>query len=306
MKISIIGSEGYIGTALQPYLKHHEVQRIDACLYGQAMAGVNVVPMFKNQENRYAIADYIEHFNPAVVVNLAALAHDPEGRLDSRLVHAVNHIMPTFLGGTAVHQKRRYIAISSLSVHGEGAYPSSKRLMEEGLSGFGLYRGIDILRFGTIFGFVPGQHWRTIRPHLFLNSMILDAVVHGEIKVNSLAERPVTALHDAVTALVHQITTDQAPGQILNRYWCSATLLEWAEEVARAARAEGYPVTVGPVHGKPTDNRSYFCAPHVRNFPNNVLQETLRATVRYIATHRYALARWRKTQFKVLLGKVTS
>lgn len=305
MKISVIGSEGYIGSALLPYLKGHEVQRIDAMLYDQGDgAHVCKVPLFP-YENRDAILDYLTHFNPDVIVNLAALAHDPEKRLDPVLVDAFNAFMPACVAQWAVDRKKRFIAISSLSVHaGSGAYPASKRNMEAHLFRIGLSRGIDILRFGTIFGHVPGQHYRYLRPHLLLNSMILDGVLNGVINVNGWQDRPVTALHDAISLLIDMVLVDRAPGQIINRYWASAQLPEWAQVVGRACVAEGYPVRIAPMAETSKDDRSYFLPPHVNQFAERVLMDTLRAHVRYMAAHRFSLARWRKTQFKVLLTQL--
>lgn len=304
MKISILGSEGYIGTAfrLHPRIRHiaSEIQRIDACLYDQPRAGVCYVRF----NDTPGVLSYLSHFDPDVVMNLAALAHDPQNQFDPMSVDSCNALLPQHVANWCLERGKRFITVSSLSVHGEGAYPRSKRLMEENMYRLGIPRGIDIVRFGTIFGVVPDLPWRYMRPHLLLNSMVLDACLHGTIQVNGNMNRPVTALHDAVSCLGDMVCPQRAPGQVINRYWCSANLYEWAGIIQQVFdEVEG--IKVKALDSKPSpDNRSYFFQPHAHVFPWKVLRDTLAELVRYTRTYQYPLARWRKTQMRILYHKL--
>lgn len=305
MKLSIIGSEGYIGTAfrLHPQLVQLpvDIQRIDACLYDQPRVHVCYVRF----NDLPSILSYLTHFNPDVVLNLAALAHDPEGKLDPMSVDYANMLMPQQVANWCLERQKRFVTISSLSIHGQGAYPMSKRKMEEAMFKLGIPRGIDIVRFGTIFGVVPDLPWRHMRPHLLLNSMALDACLHGAIRVNGAMQRPCTALHDAVDCLFHLVFERRAPGQVLNRYTASASLCEWAYEVKHVIdEMEGTNVQIKS--GTSVDNRSYFFPPHVNEVPGRALQDTLKELIRYTRTYLYPLARWRKIQLRVLQGKMRS
>lgn len=310
MNLAIIGSEGYLGSALQLSLKSllkilpEHVCRIDSGLYGPTGYGVvHVDPLdTKGTIETLAMAD------PKVIVDLAALAHDPEKRIPVDLVLDVNARRAHLIARWAVETGRRYIVPSSLSIFAAGhdPYPESKRLLESQLNALGIHRGIDIVRFGTLFGMVPGLRVQAVRPHLLLNSMVLDTCLGRSITVGGNQHRPVTPLHDAVACLCDLIRgamTGTAPGQLLNRYWISSDLWTWANTVKFMAETSfGFQgVEIKRIPSK--DTRDYQFAPMWYEAGREII-DPLKACFRYTMIHRYELARWRKTQFKVLLGKL--
>lgn len=229
MRIAIVGSEGYLGTALVPALKGHELLRIDAGLWSDPPAGV------VHCHRALEILGRLRGWKPDVVVWLAALAHDPRCKLSPATVRENNAWVPGSVCQWALRNDTRFIAISSYSIFagaGSGAYCESKRELEEQMYDLNLYRGASILRLGTLFGAEEGTPIRSFRPHLLLNSFMLDALAHGEVRVDKDARtRPVCPLGRAVSALVSLIE-DPVPGHVRSVHMCSAYLKEFAELVA--------------------------------------------------------------------------
>jgi nucleoside-diphosphate-sugar epimerase len=262
MRIMIIGSDGYLGTALVGALwGQHDLNLVDSCLWGQTPSKGVYVPRGPQQ-----LMWHIEHHRPEVLVFLAALAHDPQARLAPAHVHYANAVLPAMGAKWALENGRRFVGISSYSIFTRGpdpgAYPVSKRKMEEWLTDSDLWRGINLVRFGTLFGATGHSRPETFRPHLLLNSMMLDAVTSGKISIpETELQRPVTSLKDAVEAVRRAIEAP-VPGSIENVHLCSGTLREFAEVVAMDM--PGITIQTIPA-SKETDKRSYHFAPTIKD-----------------------------------------
>lgn len=234
MRVAVVGSEGYLGTALVPALKAHEVLRIDAGLWSTPPAGV--VHCYRALE----ILGRLRGWKPDVVVWLGALAHDPQGKLPADLVSENNAYVPASVAQWCLREGRRFIGVSSYSVFagpGCGAYPVSKRDLEDMLCDLCLYRGAGFIRFGTLFGTTPDTTVRSFRPHLLLNSFMIDALSEGKVHVDDTPRRrPVTPLQWAVSALVGMVE-DQVPGAVQNIHLCSGSLKDFAQVVAELTGA---------------------------------------------------------------------
>jgi nucleoside-diphosphate-sugar epimerase len=207
---------------------------------------------------------HLERSRPEVVVYLAALAHDPQGRLAPKDVVYANASLPAMIAQWALEQGRRFVGVSSYSIFTKGpdpgAYPVSKRKMEEYLGDMDPWRGVNLVRFGTLFGAMEHSRPETYRPHLLLNSMMLDAVVSKQISIaDNDVQRPVTTLADAVAAVRRAIEAP-VPGSIENVHLCSGTLRQYAEAVAMDM--PGITIQTIPAT-KETDKRSYHFAPSI-------------------------------------------
>lgn len=262
MRVMIIGSEGYLGTALVGALrKDHDLNLVDACLWGQVPSKGTYVPRGAQQ-----IMWHIDHYRPEVLVWLAALAHDPQGRLAPKDVNYANAVLPALGAKWAIENGRRFVGVSSYSIFTRGvdpgAYPVSKRKMEEWLTDNDLWRGINLVRFGTLYGVTGHSRPETFRPHLLLNSMMLDAVISRKITIpETELQRPVTYLGDAVEAVRRAIEAP-VPGSIENVHLCSGTLREFAEAVGMDM--SGITIQTVPASME-TDKRSYHFKPAIKD-----------------------------------------
>jgi len=286
MNISVIGSEGYIGSSLVPELRRrgHDVRGFDSLLWDQPAPAYNFGRFRKVRASDATIGGWSD-----VIVYLAALAHDVEARIPRGMVMQANaleierHIVNTW----KVKPATRFVIPSSLSIFDKGssAYPSSKRLLEARMVRLGLQHGIDILRFGTIFGVTSDTPPTSFRGHLLLNSMMLDAATDGIIKVNNPdLTRPVQSLKRAVMHLADRV--EHPGGEIRNSFLGSATLHYFATAAQRVIPAIVRHVNLGMT---PTDARDYALPPFIPSTAQaqNILHKELLAlrafTFRYQA-----------------------
>lgn len=267
MRVAVVGSEGYLGTALVPPLLRggHEVLRIDACLWGQPPGG-RVVMCHSGVE----ILRHLRAFKPDTVVWLAALAHDVHGRLDPQLVLDNNAILPGSVGQWALRAGVRFVAVSSFSVFagpGCGAYPDSKRELEDLIGDLCLYRGASLVRLATLFGVTDDSQVSSFRPHLLLNSFLIDALGEGKVFVDdSACRRPVCPLQWAVSSLAGMVE-EPVGGQVQNVHLCSGSLKDYAQFVADIT---GSKVILRPAQ----DSRDYSFPPLLAS--DTTAQEMLR------------------------------
>lgn len=254
MKISIVGSEGYLGTTLQGLLGGHELQRIDAGVWRDVGEGV-----IKERTAR-GIFKRLEKFQPDHVVWLAALAHDPAGRISTRAMD--DNVAET--PGAVIHDLCGELpcpvtAISSLSVFSpKGDYPRAKREMEKHITWTrNWFRYVNIHRFGTLFGGCGDP--AAFRQHLLLNSMVRSALKEGVIRVSNPAlRRPVLSVKEAAAIICEDILNIPARGQIFNHYDRCGTLQEYGQLVQRALREAGFnPRVEVQCKGPAPDERDY-------------------------------------------------
>lgn len=293
MRILVVGSEGYLGTALCPALERagHEVRRVDALVWGQRPhPACRIV-------DRSSILG-MDVYWTEVVIYLAALAHDTSNRIPRGMVMKENALKPAELARHCLDNRIRFIAVSSLSVFDKGAsaYPSSKRLLESRLAKLGAWRGIDVVRFGTLFGTTRDTTVDSFRPHLLLNSMMLDSIAHGRIRVNGpLLQRPVLHLEQAVGTLASMV--EDRPGcTVQNRFLCSGCLSSYARAVTAVAPAEiQYELAA-------SDSRDYGWYPSLDEDCGTlpVLQFQLKSLRNFVCAHEEDLLHIRDTAFSRL------
>jgi nucleoside-diphosphate-sugar epimerase len=285
VKVAVVGSAGYVGTAFCPALKAHELLQIDAGLWGTPPAGTVVC------HRALEILGRLRAFKPDCVVYLAALAHDLQGKLSPQLIRENNAWVPASICQWALREGRRFVGVSSYSIFagpGCGAYCDSKRELEDLLGDLCLYRGASIVRLGTLFGATHDTTVRSFRPHLLLNSMLIDALATGEVRVDKTPRtRPVCPLDWAISALV-SLVEEPVPGNLRNMHLCSGYLVEFAhfvaglvpgakvverESPAQDARDYSFPPTIGDKDM--SDMLKYEMAP-LKDFVGNNLKALVR------------------------------
>lgn len=306
MNVSVIGSEGYLGKSLVPELlrRGHKIRGFDALLWDQP------IPMGTDYEFRMASFQQLEPSGWSdVIVLLAALAHDKDGRIPrGKVIQANASQIERYVRRTLkVRPDTRFVIPSSLSIFDKGAsaYPSSKRLLERRLTAVGLQHGIDILRYGTLFGVTEDTPPTSFRGHLLLNSMMIDAARTGIISVHGRElSRPVQSLKRAV---MHTADRVESPGsEIRNSFLGSGTLHFFGCEVAKFIPAivrddeatSRYDVRDFDL----SDKRDYALPPFIcsNKQARNTLERELRALREYVFRWLPVLLERRASAFPTL------
>lgn len=273
MRIAVVGGDGYIGHSLVRRLagREQEVFSLDSDVYERGFR-TGTIPAF----SATTLSDTLARLEPDCVVWLAAYAHDPAGQISLRAMNQNNAIRPL----RCCRPEWRSIFVSSLSTFApEGAYPTSKRLLESLVFDLPYWRErCRILRFGTIFGPALQGDEASWRGHLLLNSMMMDAVRTGVIHVNGLTiQRPVLSLRHAVDALVEAIEDEGPAGTVRNYFDTSGTLGEYALEISHKVPNTAISSTPAS-HNR--DPRNYGWGSFDRTRINSDLSELLNFCVR--------------------------
>lgn len=258
MRITVVGSGGYVGTALCERLEDRgeTVQRIDAGLWGQPLHPATV-----QESDEGPITQAIGDFKAELVYYLAATAHDLTGSVVDGEFNLNNVVKPLRVTSYCTeYLKIPVVHTSSLSVFSEqtSGYPESKRELERRLiRDTDYFRLVHILRFGTLYGWMHDKWPVSWRGHLLLNKMAHDAVTKGEIVVNDPhAHRPVLELYAAVEALLEAGWPGRPRGEIRNLYSVCGTVREFAGAVKQVALMHGYHVDIKAGDGA-KDQRDY-------------------------------------------------
>jgi nucleoside-diphosphate-sugar epimerase len=259
MRVAVVGSGGYVGVPLCHALESRgdKVLRIDARVYGQPVHPDTIVA-----NHGWTISEAILRRGADAVVWLAAYAHDPAGRIH---VDEMRRNNTELIYDTLATTTFPVIVTSSLSVFAGnrgGAYPRSKRMLEENLSWRKDFpERISILRFGTLFGAAPPYDIPTYRSHLLLNNLVFDAMSDGFVRYQVDRSRPVLPLALAVEAIIGRL--DGGPrGDITNHYLTSGTLEQYAVAVREALRAHYcFPVLMRNYSEYVADDRDYGWGP---------------------------------------------
>lgn len=201
MKVLITGGYGYVGTALLPLLKEHELTVIDNLMSGEIPIGLPA--------HRFVYAD-IQHDNLSkivenmdVVIHLAGIVGEPACQVDTKLAYEIN-VLGTGNIVRSMNAKQRLIFASSSSVYGnrpgecvtEDSTPlPTNEYSRHKVSGEVVVATIPdhvIVRPATAFGVT----YRT-RLDLLVNTLIYEGLTTGKIKLyEPNIIRPIIYVHD--------------------------------------------------------------------------------------------------------------
>jgi nucleoside-diphosphate-sugar epimerase len=289
MKIAIVGSEGYVGRALQQIIEKHSrpvtTIKHDIFVYNQHD---NVKSPVNNEEDPAKVAEWINDEKVDAVIWLAAYAHDPQKFITLEEHLSNNTVLPAKV---YAETSCRFVIPSSLSVHSDCSYAQAKRRLEQHLVCMSEFSSrVHILRFGTLYGVVDLMHDpESFRSHLVLNSMCYTALAEGKIYVAGGSQRrPVLPVFRAASSLLcAAIDQDSTRGTIHNFYETCGTLDQMAKAVQDAAKDLGHNAEI--IHAKAEDTRNYgwgiFKAPLLR--PN------LYATIRWLEKNMLEVGQYR-------------
>ncbi|MBC8226492.1 MAG: SDR family oxidoreductase [Gammaproteobacteria bacterium] len=211
--ILIIGSEGYLGSRLSPYLKKYGYN-ITGMDTGFFMSGNLTEPddhIFIQKDARAIQANDIEHFD--IVIMLAGISNDPFGHMTAKQIYDPTREYAIKIAAICKQLKIKFIYPSSASIYGLGSnklltekdsvspqtpYSLNKLQVEESLA---LIADEDFspiaLRLGTIYGISP-----RIRFDVVINMLCGLAITTKKVTLNSNGEawRPHLHILDACEA----------------------------------------------------------------------------------------------------------
>lgn len=272
--ILVIGSCGYLGSALLPILRRsYNVVGMDALLWGQRGDPDTII----HDASLPGTAGIVRDLNPDAIVYLGAIAHDPDRQIDLTVHERHTYWAPLTL---ARKVEVPFVFASSLSSFDpkSGVYPTLKRLAELAMQEL---NHVSVLRFGTLFGGVePVERFRA---HLLLNSMVYGAA-RGQIMVNGGAQRrPVCSITRACGAIATDLDCffnaayTLHPGRsVRNVYNTCASVRQFGEYVSRFTG--GCPVLV---QDGAVDTRNYGWG----EFNDDLLRSPLETLVAWTNQH---------------------
>ena len=233
MKILIIGGCGYVGSALNNYLKNHEITNVDLNWFSDITFGNSISVDYRDE----ALTPIIRESE--VVILLAG--HSSVKMCDDRLSSYYNNVRNFVELTNRLTPKQKFIYASSSSVYGNtnaseiaednvdfspiNYYDMTKLHIDHiaQLSGLDYYG----LRFGTVNG--PAPH---VRSDVMINAMTNTAMTKGEIHVfNADTKRSILGISDLVKAIEKIIDTKESYPGIYNLASFTSTSGEIAEAV---------------------------------------------------------------------------
>lgn len=237
-KILVIGSNGYVGTALMKHLientKHSNVG-VDVCWFDSPNQYTHIVNDYKNLTK-----EFLHIYD--VVILLAG--HSSVKMCEGDLLNSHKNNVDNFIElVNKLNKKTKFIYASSSSVYGRCTDIADENYMD-----FVPYNNYDItkhiidlyvqrfdieyygLRFGTVNGHSP-----ILRNDVMINAMYSNAINDGEIKlyIKSIM-RPILGIQDLVNAVQKIIESDKDCRGLYNL----ASFNKTAEEIAYSVSKE--------------------------------------------------------------------
>ena len=128
-KILILGSEGFLGSVLTPYLltqnKHFEITGVDKCFFGVNNKRNKKFKFYKKDYNQLT-KKFFKEFE--IIIDLVNISNDPASELNKKFTNQTNYTNKLKLYSKIKNLKNisRYIYMSSCSVYG-----NNKNLINE-------------------------------------------------------------------------------------------------------------------------------------------------------------------------------
>ena len=192
-KILILGSEGFLGSVLVPYLqkeKGFHITGVDKCFFGVNNKKSVNFKFFKKDYNLLP-KKFFENFN--VIVDLVNISNDPASELNRKFTYQTNFLNKKKLYKKLKNLKNlsRYIYMSSCSVYGNNSNLISEKSKPKPIS---LYSKLclkyeeylkkkkmipfTIMRLGTLYGWSE-----RMRYDIAINKIIRDMIFLKKIEI---------------------------------------------------------------------------------------------------------------------------
>lgn len=237
-KILVIGSNGYVGSALMETLiksGKYSVMGVDICWFDSPNVYTHMVMDYKNLSKEFlSIYD--------VVILFAG--HSSVKMCEGDLIHSHKNNVDNFIELISkLNKSTKFIYASSSSVYGKCSDIADENYMD-----FVPYNNYDVtkhiidlyaqrfdmeyygLRFGTVNGHSP-----TVRKDVMINAMYSSAMNDGEIKLYiKNIMRPILGIRDLISAVEKIIESDKDCRGLYNL----ASFNKTAEDIAYSVSKE--------------------------------------------------------------------
>ncbi len=190
-KILILGSEGYLGSVLVPFLSDNKcsIVGIDKCFFGKNNPKIKNYRLIKKDYNSLN-KNFFKDFD--IIIDLVNISNDPASELNSKFTNLTNYSNKLKLYNKIKSLNiKRYIYMSSCSVYGnnkniitEKSTPKPISLYSKLCLKFEKYLkrekklNFTILRLGTLYGWSP-----RMRYDIAINKIIRDMNFTKKIEI---------------------------------------------------------------------------------------------------------------------------
>ena len=190
--ILILGSEGFLGSVLLPYLNksNFKITGVDKCFFGKYNNNLKNVRIIKSD---YAKLNkkFFEQFD--FIIDLVNISNDPASELNKKFTKKINYQNKVKLYQKIKNLKniKRYIYMSSCSVYGNNKNIINEKSPPRPIS---LYSKLclkyeeylkknkkisfTILRLGTLYGWAP-----RMRYDIAINKIIRDMIFNKKVEI---------------------------------------------------------------------------------------------------------------------------
>ncbi len=192
-KILILGSEGFLGSVLVPYLqkeKGFQITGVDKCFFGKNNKKTKNFNFFKKD---YSLLPkkFFEKFD--ILIDLVNISNDPASELNRKFTNKTNYLNKINLYQKLKNIKSlsRYIYMSSCSVYGNNSNLISEKSKPKPISLYSKLclkyedhlkqkKGIPytIMRLGTLYGWS-----KRMRYDIAINKIIRDMIFLKKIEI---------------------------------------------------------------------------------------------------------------------------
>jgi len=193
-KILILGSEGFLGSVLTPYLltknKHIEITGVDKCFFGMNNKRNKKFKFYKKDYNQLT-KKFFKEFE--IIIDLVNISNDPASELNKKFTNQTNYTNKLKLYSKIKNLKNisRYIYMSSCSVYGNNKNLINEKSKPKPIS---LYSKLclkyekylkknkkipfTIMRLGTLYGWSE-----RMRYDIAINKILRDMIFLKKVEI---------------------------------------------------------------------------------------------------------------------------